>query len=379
MEKVAVEKCESYDENILEKVEALVSRLGGINNFINEGDKVVLKVNLLMGKSPDKAVTTHPELVRAVVKIIKNAGGIPIIADSPGGPFNQLNLSRGYKLSGFEKIAEEENIELNYDTSGEKKRFNRGKIKKSFTIANFINNADLVINLPKLKTHGLTKYTGAVKNLFGTIPGMLKAEYHLNLQRIDHFSDMLVDLALLINADLTIMDAVTGMEGNGPSGGKSKNFGYLLSSTSPFAVDVAGTYLMGISPQRDVPTISAASERNIVSDISDIEIIGDKINPKNDTKIPEIEKTSNLIDQKLPEPLSNIAAYFLRPRPIFDHDKCVGCGECVESCPADTIILKDGQAVVDLNDCIRCFCCQEMCRYNAVDIKRPLLGKLFFS
>lgn len=379
MEKVVIKKCEDYGQNLFEKVENIFSDLGGIESFVSSGDRVILKVNLLMGKSPDKAVTTHPEIVRAVAEAVKKAGGIPVIADSPGGPFNNLNLNRGYRLSGFEKIAEEDDLELNYDTTEIKEKFSEGKIKKSFKLVKAIKDADLIINLPKLKTHGLTMYTGAVKNLFGVIPGLLKAEYHLNLERAEHFSEMLVDLALLVNPGITIMDGIVGMEGNGPSGGKTKEFGYILGSTSPFAVDIAGTYLMGIKPQKKVPTVVAAANRNLVSDISEIEIIGDELIPSTNTVVPEIEKASNLIDQKLPEPLSRIASYFLRPRPIFDHDICVGCGDCVASCPADTIALKDGKAVVSLDDCIRCFCCQEVCRYRAVEIKRPFLGRLLFG
>mgnify|MGYP006273893161 FL=1 len=379
MDRVAVKRVENYEEDLFNKIKDSIDLFGGIDKYINDGDKVILKVNLLMGKNPDEAVTTHPEILRAVARLVKNAGGTPIIADSPGGPFNDINLSRAYKISGFEKIAEEENIELNHDTEGEKVEFSKGKIKKSFTIANYARNADFIINLPKLKTHGLTMYTGAVKNLFGIIPGLLKAEYHLNLQEVEHFSEMLVDLAELISPELTIMDGILGMEGAGPSGGQTKKFNHLLVSTSPFAIDLAGAYIMGINPQNKVPTIASAQKRNLIGDIDSLEIIGDELKAFTDTQIPKIEKRSNLIDQKLPGFLSDFLANILRPRPVFNHEKCVGCGDCVESCPADTIDLIDSKAVVDLDNCIRCFCCQELCSYNAVKIKRPLLGKLLFS
>ncbi|MGM0438169.1 MAG: DUF362 domain-containing protein [Bacillota bacterium] len=379
LEKVVVKRAEKYSGDIFYKLKNTIDLIGGMEEYVNSGDRVVLKVNLLMGKNPEEAVTTHPEIVKAVAKLVKNAGGKPIIADSPGGPFNNLNLDRAYKISGFKRIAEEENIELNHDTEGKKLDFSNGKIKKSFTIADYARNADLIINLPKLKTHGLTMYTGAVKNLFGIIPGLLKAEYHLNLQEVEHFSEMLVDLAEFISPELTIMDGILGMEGDGPSGGQVKRFNYLIASTSPFAVDVIGAYIMGINPQSKIPTISSSQKRNLVNDLDNIEIIGDELKSYKKTKIPKIEKRSNLIDQKLPDFLSNFLTNILRPRPVFNHDKCVGCGDCVESCPADTINLINSKAVVDLDDCIRCFCCQELCSYNAVEIKRPLLGKLLFS
>ncbi len=379
MERVAVKKCSDYKENLSDKVKETIDLLGGIETFVNKGEKVVLKVNLLMGKDPQMGVTTHPEIVRAVARLVKEQEAIPVIADSPGGPFNNMNLKRAYRISGFENIAKEENIELNYNTESKKINFEEGKIKKSFEIADYINEADKVINLAKLKTHGLTMYTGGVKNLFGTIPGLLKAEYHLSLEDIEYFSAMLVDLAKLIQPQLTLIDGILGMEGDGPSGGETKRFNYILASTSPFAVDVAATHLMGISPPEKVPTILAAKNRNEVAEISDLDLLGDELVVASDTKVPNIEKKSNLLDQKLPDPISNFLAYFLRSRPVFDSDKCVGCGDCVESCPPQTIELKNSKAVVDLSDCIRCFCCQELCRYNAVEIKRPLLSKLFFS
>lgn len=379
MDRVAVKRVKNYDNELFNKIKSLVASLGGMDKYVSEGDRVVLKVNLLMGKNPDEAVTTHPEIVRAVARLVKMAGGNPVIADSPGGPFNDLNLNRAYKVSGFKKIAEEENIELNNDTEGKKVEFSNGQIKKSFTIANYAINADLIINLPKLKTHGLTMYTGAVKNLFGLVPGLLKAEYHLNLQEVTHFSEMLVDLAELISPGLTVMDGILGMEGDGPSGGKVKKFNHLLISTSPYAIDLVGAYIMGIKPPNKVPTIASSQKRNLVNDIDSLDIIGDKLKRFKNTKIPKIEKSSNLIDQQLPDFISDFLTNILRPRPVFNHDKCVGCGVCVESCPADTIDLINSKAVVDLDDCIRCFCCQELCSYNAVKIKRPLLGKLLFS
>jgi uncharacterized protein (DUF362 family)/NAD-dependent dihydropyrimidine dehydrogenase PreA subunit len=379
MERVVVKHNCRYDEDLIQaNLEEIFKVYGGIDRFVKPGDRVVIKINLLMGKSPEEAVTTHPVLVKELVKLIKQAGGEVIIADSPAGPFNDFNLKRAYKISGLIKVAEETGATLNYNTDFEKMDF-AGEVSRSFTLAKFITDADVIFNLPKLKTHGLTMYTGAVKNLLGTIPGLLKAEYHLKMQQSLLFSRMLVDLALLINPSFNIMDGVVGMEGEGPSGGSPKKFGYLMASKSPFALDVMGVYLMGIEPLLKVPTIKVAADRGFVANISEINQLGDSITPQSDTLIPDIEKESNLIDQKLPESISNIISYFLRPRPTFDHQDCVGCGDCAEICPADTIDMVGQKPEVDLDDCIRCFCCQELCKYKAVDIKRPLLGKLLFN
>ena len=217
---VAAKKCETYQtEELTEKMSLLLEELGGLKRFVNSGDRVVLKTNLLMGKSPEAAVTTNPKFIRVLSRMLKEIGAEVVIADSPGGPFNDKLLKRAYQKSGLYQLAKAENIELNYNTDSRKHEYQAGKINKSFQLASYLENADLVINLPKLKTHGLTMYTGAVKNLFGCIPGVLKAEYHLRMQSVYDFSRMLNDLAGLVAPELTIMDAVVGMEGEGPSNG----------------------------------------------------------------------------------------------------------------------------------------------------------------
>lgn len=376
---VASKKCYSYQNKELKnKLRSLLDELGGLDKFLTAGSRVLLKVNLLMGKSPLKAVTTHPEFIRALIQIIKETGAEVIIADSPGGPFQQKLLKRAYQKSGIYKLAEEEKIKLNYNTESKKIEFKEGKIKKSFQLASYLEDVDLIINLPKLKTHGLTMYTGGVKNLFGCIPGVLKAEYHLRIQSVYNFSQMLNDLALLIKPELTIMDGVVGMEGDGPANGKTRKFNYLLASTSPFYLDLAAVRLMGISPVERVPSIKAALNDNLL-DKSRLKIKGDQIVSLSDVDIPRIEKENNLLDAKLPQFLADILEKFLRPKPLFKKDKCIGCGRCAENCPPGVIKLENNFPQVDLEGCIRCFCCQELCPYNAVEIKYPFLAKFFFS
>lgn len=380
MEKVVVKKCETYSEDIvIERLQEIFKLLGGLENFIKPGKKVLLKVNLLMGKPPEAAVTTNPILVKSVARLIKEAGGEVVIGDSPGGPFTVNLLKKAYNTSGLAKIASEVGASLNFNTEEERVYCPEGKYNKSFVLGKYVTDADLIINMPKLKTHGMTMYTGAVKNLFGAIPGLLKAEYHLKMPRIDLFSQMLLDLANCVKPTLNIMDGILGMEGEGPSAGTPREFGYILASPSPLALDIAAIYLMGITPITKAPIISAAREWGLISSIEDIELVGDKLVPQKDVKIPRVEKASNLIDRRLPHPISNLLDKLMRPRPIFNHDECVGCGVCYQNCPAKTIRFIDQKPVVDLEGCIRCFCCQELCEYRAVDIKRPLLGKLLFG
>jgi len=379
MSKVALKKCNSYNnEEISKKIDLLLEEFGGISSFVDKGQKVLLKVNLLMGKDPKNAVTTHPEIVRAIGKKIKNIGAEVIIGDSPGGPFNQSILKRAYKKSGFLKIAEEEGFKLNFNTDSLKREYLNGNIKKSFQIADYITEADVIINLPKLKTHGLTMYTGAVKNLFGAVPGVIKAEYHLRMQSVKDFSRMLNDLAGLVKPDLTVMDAVVGMEGEGPSNGRPKRFEYLLASKSPFYLDLAAVKLLGISPEDKVPTIKTAFEDKLL-EMNDLILKGDKMEVFNNTDIPKIEKENNLLNTRMPDFLADILEKMLRPKPVFSKSRCVGCRTCAESCPPEAIKMVDNFPEVDLNLCIRCFCCQELCPYDAVEIKYPLLAGMFFS
>lgn len=376
---VAAARCHSYQNKELKaSLKSLLAELGGLNNFVQAGDRVLLKTNLLMGKAPEAAVTTHPEFIRALAQLIKDLGAEVLIADSPGGPFNEKLLKRAYQKSGLLELAAEEKIELNYDTASKKVEYLEGKINKAFELASYLEKADLVINLPKLKTHGLTMYTGAVKNLFGTIPGVLKAEYHLRMQSVYDFSRMLNDLAGLVKPELTIMDAVLGMEGEGPSNGRPRQFNYLLASTSPYYLDLAAVRLMGIKPEEKVPSIKAALDDQLLFK-SKLELKGAEIVPVKDLDIPVIEKENNLIDAKLPDFLSDILEKFLRAKPVFKEGKCVGCGRCAENCPPEVITMVDNFPRVDLEGCIRCFCCQELCPHDAVEIKYPLLAKLFFS
>jgi len=376
---VAAKKCYSYQaDELAEKLDFLLAELGGLDNFIKAGDKVLFKTNLLMGKTPEAAVTTNPEFIRALAKKVKELGAEVIIADSPGGPFNDKLLKRAYQKSGLYEMAAEENIKLNYNTNSKRQEYKEGKINKSFQLASYLEEADLVINLPKLKTHGLTMYTGGVKNLFGCIPGVLKAEYHLRMQSVYDFSRMLNDLAALVAPELTIMDAVVGMEGEGPSNGKPREFNYLFASTSPYYLDLAAIRLLGINPEEKVPSIKAALEDNIINK-EKLKVRGDKVIPLNNVEIPKIEKENNLLDGRMPEFMSDILEKLLRPKPVFKEDNCVGCRTCAENCPPDAINMIDNFPEVNLDECIRCFCCQELCPYDAVDIKYPLLAKLFFS
>lgn len=376
METVAVKHCTTYDEKLLsKKISELLAELGGIESYVKPGQNVLLKVNLLMEKPAETMVTTHPLVVKVIAKMVRDAGANLFIGDSPGGPFSKVLLERAYQRTGLKEVAREVGAELNYNIKQEKVAFD-GVLNKSFVLGKYVTEADIIINIAKLKTHGLTMMTGAVKNLFGTIPGLLKAEYHLKMPQVADFAEMLVELALCVKPVLNIVDGVWGMEGEGPSAGKTRNFSYLFASKSPFAVDIALAYFLGITPVSKAPIIRAASKRGLISSKDEIIFVGDKLIPPGNVEIPDFIENSNLIDRKLPKFLAKLLEPLLKPRPVFISEECTGCQICYQSCPPQAIRMNNHKPEVVLDECIRCFCCQELCKYQAVKVKRPLLGKV---
>ncbi|MDA8442501.1 MAG: DUF362 domain-containing protein [Peptococcaceae bacterium] len=374
---VSLIKCPDYDYSQVEQaVRQAVDSVGGIAKFVAPGQRVLLKINLLMKKQPDEAVTTHPSVLEAMVRLVQGAGGIPVIADSPGGPFSVRALKSVYTAAGIVDVAERTGAELNWDVGEVTVPCPDGKVAKSLTITNFCHQADVVISLAKLKTHGMTTMTGAVKVLFGVIPGLNKAEYHLKMPNVENFAEMLVDIAELVKPKLSIMDAIVGMEGDGPSAGTPRKIGAILASENSYALDVVAAAIIGLKPEQ-VPTIVAARKRGLTSALEELETVGctwEELYIK-DYKVPH-GFPLNFLDGKVPPFIKNAAINRLRPKPLFVHAKCLGCGDCVRSCPPEALVLDaNKRPVVDLDKCIRCFCCQELCPHKAVEIKRPWLGR----
>ena len=379
--KVILKYCPDYTMNVEQHLREGLSELGGMSAFVKPGQKVLLKVNLLMKKRPEEAVTTHPSVVEAVVHLVQEAGGIPIIGDSPGGPYTVNALRAIYARSGLSEVAERTGAILNEDVGQTTIQCPEGKLVRSLTLTNCVLEADVVIPLSKLKTHGMMTFTGGVKILFGVIPGLLKAEYHLKMFKVQDFADLLVDIATYVKPALSIMDGVVGMEGDGPSAGKPRNIGALILSTDPFALDVVAADLIGLKPEK-VPTIMAARLRGLTSRLNELQLTGDSrtLWRIQGFVIPKAVSANFLDMSPLPRSVNTFILNRVRPRPIFEHATCVGCSDCANNCPAKAITMNEQQRpVVDLEGCIRCFCCQELCPHQSVKLFKPWLSRKFLK
>jgi len=372
--KVYLSKCEDYDENRINKVITdLIDKICADNGFDSfEGKKVVIKPNLLAKKTPDEAVTSMPEFVAVAAKYFVDRKAFVTIADSPGGAYTLPLLTGIYNATGMKKAAAQSGAVLNKDLSYEKVSFKEGVTVKRFEIITPLSQCDLVVNLAKLKTHGMCSMTAAVKNLFGSIPGLKKAEMHARFPKRKDFDSQLVDLCLLNAPQINIVDIVDAMEGNGPSNGTIKHVGAVAGSANPFALDLLCSSLMCYKPS-EVGTVAESVKRGLCpKNAKNLDVIGE--NPEDYTsyfKRPDGNAGGFL--KKLPTMMGGRIQKFLEPKPSVIKSKCVGCGKCVEACPEKTMKISEGKAVINSEKCIKCYCCQELCPMKAIKVKRNFL------
>jgi uncharacterized protein (DUF362 family)/NAD-dependent dihydropyrimidine dehydrogenase PreA subunit len=378
MSKVALVRCESYEyAEVKTAVQKGLDLLGGAGKFAKLGEKILFKVNLLIGEAPEKCATTHPTILKAAAEIFKTTGAGLSYGDSPA--FGSTHSAA--KKSGMVDIAEETGIELKDFQTGSEVQFADGVQNKKFTIANAVLESDGVISLPKLKTHGFEKFTGAVKNQFGCIPGLLKGEFHVRVPDALQFAKMLVDLDRRVHPRLYIMDGVYAMEGNGPRGGTPKKMNVLLFSEDPIALDATACRIINLDPAL-VPTIIAGRDagRGVFA-IDGIELVGDDL-------ASFISKDFD-VDRAPVKPyrekgIFKFISNRLVARPVIDKNKCIKCGICINVCPTvpKSVDWRPGSGhsappAHNYRTCIRCYCCQELCPEKAIDLKKPLLRRMF--
>lgn len=366
---VSIVRCEEYSLARRAVVEAL-KPLGGIEKFVGPGMKVALKVNLVISRHPDAAATTHPAVVEAVGDLCVACGAQVCIVDGPGNLFQKEILKGIYRGTGMLKLADKEGFSVNFDTAAVELDNPRGLMLKKITAIKALTEADVVINMPKLKTHCQMMYSGAVKNMFGAVPGLLKMEYHFRMPDYRRFADALIDIFLAAKPNLTVMDAVVGMDGDGPTFGRPKKIGLILASEDAFAMDWAGVRIFGIEPMK-VPVIQQAVERGLMPGAEE-EIVFPGLSLQEclleDVKVPSAGQTMDI--HWLGGPFGKFLKKLMEPKIVFK-EHCTGCGHCRRVCHAQAISMVEKRPVVEHGKCIRCFCCHELCPSAAVEIRRP--------
>lgn len=369
---VAIVKCASYkQEELFAKIKEALACLGGIETFIRPYSKVLVKPNLLMAIEPEANITTHPEFVRSVIRILKDINCKIYLGDGPSVFGENIeNILKVYERTGIQKIAEEEKIELvNFD-----KRYMHGY----FPLTNWVRDCEYIVNLPKFKTHEYMILTGAVKNLFGLVPGTFKLECHKNFHQPERFANVLLDIYEAVRPALSIVDGISGIEGNGPAtSGMKRDFGLVLAGGDAVALDSVLSKIMNIRPEY-VFTNREAMKRNLGNvDLNNIEIMGYAVSSCAivNFKLPETSLTQ-AIRNNLWQPIANVLMRLLTFHPKIDSDVCRLCESCVKNCPQKTIDSKNGKIIIDYSQCISCFCCREVCPYAAIGIKKSLLAKI---
>lgn len=372
--KVIVNTSENYRiDRVVNCLEEMFDQMGGLDEIIKPGMRVAIKPNLLAAKNPDDAATTHPSVVKAVISMVQKAGGIVTIVESPGGPYNTAILKKVYSVTGMEAVADETGAELNYDLRVEKIENPDAKYVKSLKILKPLKDADIIINLAKLKTHRMMVYSGAVKNMFGSIAGLEKADFHLRFSDYDKFADALLDIFMASKPQINIIDGIIAMEGEGPGSGVPKYLGVLIASLDAFACDYAALKIIGVN-YKDVPVLRLAEERGMF-DKDQVEIAGvdiESVKP-DEFDVPALEDMSQSTPLRLLRYISNK----FRPRPEILHDKCITCGKCKQVCPPQAIsVSEDKKMVIDYSKCISCFCCHEFCPENSIKIKKNTIRRI---
>jgi len=376
---IALAACDTYEDSRVEA--ALRKALDAIDGlaFVKPGMRIAVKVNLVTAMKPDTAATVHPAVVCALVKILREQGAEVVIGDGPGGIYSSAYLRVVYDVCGMRQ-AEKLGAELNDDFSIEQVDYPDAVKAKQFPYTAYLGKADAIIDLCKLKTHGMMGMTCAIKNFFGSIPGALKPEFHYKFPQAEDFANVLVDLYEYSAPRLCICDAVVGMEGNGPTQGTPRKIGCLIASKNGHLLDAVAAGLIGLK-REDVPTLRAAASRGLLpDDLSALSVYGD---PKQFT-VPDFKTVPaqssvffHVLGEGLPGKIVDFfASRIITPFPKLEPSSCIGCGKCAQTCPAKAITMKNGKPQINLRTCIHCFCCQEFCPKGAMKVGRTRIMKL---
>ena len=369
----AVVPCADYGaETVRRALREALDAVGGLD-WVAPGMTIAVKCNLVGAYKPEAAATVHPAVAAELCRMLVARGAAVTLGDSPSGPFSAAKLKNIYTVTGM-RVVEETGAALNEDFSQETRALPGGVRIQSVPVTAWLFKADCVVDLCKLKTHGLVGFTCGVKNFFGILPGTRKTEFHFQHPRPADFCDMLVDLAELAAPRLTLVDAVVGMEGNGPTAGTPRPIGALIAAKTPYAADLVAARLIGLDER--APTIVAAVRRGLCPGrLEELPLYGDA----GALAVPDFQKQpprDNLKPREKFPGFNRLASACFGTGPRVKKALCVGCGKCGEVCPAGAAKLRGGKAAIDTGKCIRCFCCQEFCPRGAITLHRPLPARL---
>lgn len=365
---VSIVRCSDYSQ-VKDAIRESLSLIGGLEKIIPKGSRVLLKPNVLSALPPEAAVTTHPAIVVAMCELVLEAGGIPIIGEGSGiTSSGATSTSKALKASGIEQIASAAKVEIiNFETSGYVEvKIPNAKQFSHLHLAKSIAEADVIISLPKLKTHELTLYTGAVKNFFGVIPQKTRKEIHY-LEDREKFGEAVVDIYSIVKPRLAVMDGVIGMEGNGPSGGTPISSGVIMASYDCVALDIVASELIGFDPLR-VPTNKAALGRGFGTRYPEVMGV-----PLKEAKVA-FKKPEGGVTAYIPPILMKVLRRQLAIKPFINTSHCVLCKACMGNCSVHAIEEANKMLKINPEKCIQCYCCRELCPKGAVEIKKaPLM------
>jgi len=344
-----------------ENVHQAVNRAFELFPLEFKGKSVLIKPNVLRASDCNEGVVTHPSVLRAVVDKVETLDPASIVVGDNPGLFNY-----GANEESFEKTG------LMAAAGGHYKNIGNDSVKVDFNIdfmptvslSRIIKDADIIISLPKFKTHGLTVMTGAIKNSYGFLPGAQKAKLHKAAGTPQRFHEMLVDVFRLRVPDLFLVDAVVGMEGNGPASPDLRDIGRILASDNAVALDAVIATMMGCEPGA-LRFLQCAKETGLGDfDLNSIEVTGE-LTPLPDFKLPPLGGEAIMQNETMQSMLSD--QILLRPQ--ADPELCTACGTCIDQCPVSALVMDDHLPEVDVDTCITCFCCQEMCPEKAIALK----------
>ena len=378
-EKVSIAPCADYTpENVRAALIAALESIGGLD-AVKAGTKVAIKANLVTLMRPERAATTHPTMLAELTRLLTERGAVVVVGDSPGGPYNAMYLKSVYAATGLEEV-KAAGGRLNDNFAESQADFPEAKQAKTFSYTSWLDDADIIINFAKLKTHGMMGMSAAVKNMFGAIPGTVKPEYHYRFPDGRDFADMLIDLNEYFKPALHIIDAVIGMEGNGPTGGTPREIGCVLAGKNPYTLDLVAAKIIGFDIE-GVPTLAAAFERGYAPEKAEdvpLALEGIERFAIDDYELMEKLNSIEFLNKFAfsSKTLGKLLSLMLASVPRVNKAECVGCRKCEEICPAKAIVMRDKKPVIDRNKCIRCFCCQEFCPPAAMKHHRPLVARM---